>query len=1121
MGMKLDRDNDGPLASSLVVIGSPAEGVDSLLTVIEHLPANFPVPIVIAQRLDPRRPIQLGDVLAARLETPVVVVQDEQLLRPGTIYVGPTGLGIEIARTHDSAVARPVPSSLPSIDRVMSTGARALADQLIAVILHGTGIDGVAGAQAVKAYGGTVVVQSRGTGQFFEATAMGLPATMDIVADLEAIGSLLGDLLAGDHALTTNDESKELSQFLDRIRDQTGIDFSAYKRATIERRLRRRMAAVRTSTFTAYRRFVDRNPEELQHLVSAFLIKVTDFFRDPDLFAYLRERVLPGLLDQARSRDGELRIWSAGCATGEEAYSVAMLVADLLGDDLNRLPVRIFATDVAVDAVDFARRGTYPPSALADVPPELLDRYFVPVDGSYEVGKAVRSLLVFGEHDLGRRAPFPRINLVLCRNVLIYFTPDLQRRVLQRFAFSLKPEGYLVLGKSESVSPLPDFFTFEHTRLKIFRRGTAAAPVLADGPQGLGRPLVINPGAARRPHIRSIAPPAVASSIGPTLAEHAVAILDRLSTGVIVVDRQYDIRAINLAARRMLDIRGAGLGEDLIHLVVPPLSRALRALIDAALRGETDKSVQNISPDITNEHSRDLVISCAPVPTEIAGDSAMMVQIEISDVTEFTVRQNVLEDVRRQLQAELDVQRNRITDASVTVRELGIANDGMAAELGRLRAENEQLQLANEEAQAASEEIETLNEEQQAANEELETLNEELQSTNEELNTSNSELEARTIQLEALALTLEERRRESDEWFRAILEEASDYAIFTTDAANLIDSWTPGAQSVLGWTTDEVIGQPTDITFTAEDREAGIPAKEFETAREQDYASDVRWHVRKDGTEVFIEGSSRARRAADGTFLGMLKIGRDATERFRADQARQEEAERARQELERRVEESTAELRALSRRLLSVQEEERRFLANELHDEIGQVLTGLSLQLGTTSSTDATRLAEARQTVAELTEQVRQLSMDLRPAALDAYGLLPALRWHAERYSTRTGIAVELRQEGVDRRFPDPVEIAAYRVVQEALTNVARHAGVRQATVQLLADAEALTIVVQDSGRGFDAATNTNGSGLGGMRERVSLLGGTISIDAGPGEGVVVTAELPIDQPASAHSDGM
>lgn len=220
----------------------------------------------------------------------------------------------------------------------------------------------------------------------------------------------------------------------------------------------------------------------------------------------------------------------------------------------------------------------------------------------------------------------------------------------------------------------------------------------------------------------------------------------------------------------------------------------------------------------------------------------------------------------------------------------------------------------------------------------------------------------------------------------------------------------------------------------------------------------------------------------------------------------------AREELEARVKAATTEMRSLSRRLLLVQEEERRNLARELHDEIGQVLTGLGFELSTSRTGNKSRLAEAQRIVAELTEQVRQLSMDLRPAALDTYGLLPALLWHVERYQKRTGITVDLRQEGVDRRFTAPVEIAAYRIVQEALTNVARHAGVDHVQVQLFADATMLTVAIRENGLGFNPESPAPG-GLSGMRERAALTGGTLTIDTAPGQGVVVTAELPINDP--------
>ncbi len=352
--------------------------------------------------------------------------------------------------------------------------------------------------------------------------------------------------------------------------------------------------------------------------------------------------------------------------------------------------------------------------------------------------------------------------------------------------------------------------------------------------------------------------------------------------------------------------------------------------------------------------------------------------------------------------------------------------------------------------------------------------------------------------------------RASEERVRAIVEEATDYAIFTTDPSREIEDWFPGAEAVFGWTVEEAIGMAFDHTFTPEDRAAGVPEVEFERAYQEGWAPDVRWHLHKDGSRVFIEGATRARFDLKGVFNGVIKIGRDATEERLAEQRRIEHEQRIRRSLRREIAAATAELRALSHRLLLVQEEERRSLARELHDEIGQALTGLGLTLSTAAQQDG-QLAEAQRIVAELTEQVRQLSMDLRPAALDTYGLMPALRSHIERYEKRTGITIDLRVEGVERRFTPLLETTAYRIVQEALTNLARHADVPEAVVQLIADEQVLMVSIQDQGPGFDPAVVQEGSGLTSMRERAELLGGLLDVDTAPGAGVRITAELPLD----------
>ena len=594
--------------NQLVVIGASAGGVQALLTLIERLPANFPAPIVIAQHLDPRHSSQLNELLTSHSTLPVRTVTGQETLHPGTVYVVPADRDVEITDHQVGIIPATSSRAKPSVDLLLASAAHLYREGLFAVILTGTGVDGAAGAQAVKAYGGTVVIENPATARFPGMPGAVPAATVDIVADLEAIAPLLSELLAGTSGQPTGD-GDELPSFLERIREKTGLDFSSYKRATVLRRLQRRMAAVGVETLSDYRRYIERHPDEAGQLAASFLIKVTEFFRDPDLFETLRDQVLPKLIADAQER-GDLRIWSAGCATGEEAYSLAMLLIDLLGDEADRLQVRIFATDLAADALDLARRGIYPETALRGITPDLIDRHFTHIDGVYQVHRRVRELIVFGEHDLGHRAPFPRIDLALCRNVLIYFTAELQRRALQRFAFALRPGGYLVLGKAETVSPLPEFFALEQPHLKLFRRIGANAPIpegdrLGDMAFDLGR-------WSPRRSTRGLAPARteITRELPPTPLAHSL--LAELSVGVLTVDRDYNIRTINGAARTLLGLHGANIGADLIHALNPALATPLRTAIDAALRGDTSAETYSAPRDVIDGVNRDLRVTCSP-----------------------------------------------------------------------------------------------------------------------------------------------------------------------------------------------------------------------------------------------------------------------------------------------------------------------------------------------------------------------------------------------------------------------------------------------------------------------------------------------------------------------------
>jgi two-component system CheB/CheR fusion protein len=738
--------------SHVVVVGSSAGGIESLSTMLDQLPRAFPAAVVIAQHISPTRESALMQILARHCELPVANIEGTVDLAPGTVYVVPQNRHVEIT-DHQVRVHQDGKGPLPSIDLLFSSAARAFGETVIAVVLSGTGSDGAAGARDVKYAGGTVVIQDPDTAAYPGMPLSLAPSIVDIMANPERIGGLLNDLVTGAHIVPAPSQDSQLRLFLEELREQSGIDFSSYKQATIERRLQRRMIATGASSAGDYIRYVREHPEERRRLIGNFLIKVTEFFRDPELFTYLREQVLPELARRAAERDSELRLWSAGCATGEEAYSLAMTVRDALAGEWQDVRVKIFATDLDEQAVSFARRGIYPARALSELPPDLRDRHFGRIGDDFEVRKELRGMIVFGEHDLAQRAPFPRIDLILCRNVLIYFTPALQRRALQLFAFSLQTGGYLVLGKSETVSPLAEYFTADHARLKVFRRVGERAMV---APVGIRDATPGGVSSESAPRLRSQSAPSILASLGRgparDLAQSRAGslrgerLLLEIPVGIAIVNQQYDVQHINTEARRLFGIHTSALNEDLIHQIRHFDALALRDAVDAAGRSHELTQVVLTTLDAPDDARRSIEVTCRPIPESGDLDEQYLV-LAIADVTD-----------RERLRSQLAGARTVLERLTRANEEVIAANQQLTQTVSRLRAENDDLLVAAEEIQAATEEVETLNEELQASNEELETLNEELQATVEELNTTNDDLQNRTLELQEKAIESETLR---------------------------------------------------------------------------------------------------------------------------------------------------------------------------------------------------------------------------------------------------------------------------------------------------------------------------------------------------------------------------
>ncbi|MDQ5852481.1 MAG: PAS domain-containing protein, partial [Chloroflexota bacterium] len=675
--MAADQDTNAPL-NDLVVIGSSAGGIEALSILVSSLRPDFPAPIVLAQHLDPSRPSGLKDILQRRTSLAVEVVTSPTRLEPGKIYVVPSNRHVTISDSHvelqEDHQARP----RPSVDLLLSTAAAALGERLTAVILTGSGSDGAMGAVDVKRAGGTVIVQNPQTARYPSMPGALPPTLIDFQTDIENLGTLLHDLLAGVRLSQAGERAADaLKDILGQVGRQANIDFRPYKTGTILRRIGRRMAVTRSPSTRDYAQYLQTHPEEITELVKAFLINVTQFFRDPDAFAYLKSDLLPELIAQARPRDRVLRFWSAGCASGEEPYSLAMVLADLLGAELPEWNIRIFATDLDEAAVTFARRGVYPTNMLEGVPDEYQGRFLERVDSGFRIAKALREMVTFGHQDLSRSAPFPRINLILCRNLLIYFTPQLQDYVLNQFAFSICPtRGYLFLGKAETMRPGVTHYELLSKQWKIYRCVRDAPPVSR---RQAFPALARAPGPIRdRPSRQSAKQvEAVPGSTGD-LRHLNESLLRFLPVGVVVIDRAYRLVMANAPARRDLGLRDVAVEQqDFLHAARGIPYEEVRAAIDTVFRERSLVTLPEVALDLTRGgNGRFLSLSIMPVqPGAGAPDLAT---ISVSDITEQV-------ETRRQLEAA------RAEQAQL-VHDLGTANR-------RLNDLNKELIDANEELQ--------------------------------------------------------------------------------------------------------------------------------------------------------------------------------------------------------------------------------------------------------------------------------------------------------------------------------------------------------------------------------------------------------------------------------------
>jgi two-component system CheB/CheR fusion protein len=710
----------------VVGIGASAGGLTPLTEFFGHMPAGSGLAFVVIQHLSPHGQSLLPDLLARHTTMEVRAAEEGMRIAPDAVYVIPPAQDLVLrgGLLHLQERHGPGDLHLP-IDIFFRSLAEESGVASVGIILSGAGADGSLGLRAIKEHGGLAMAQAPDTA---EQTSMPHHAIETGVVDYVLPPADMPDVLLNYAAhlqagellprVASDSEARALKTILAVLRARTGHDFSLYRQSSILRRVQRRMLLCRIEELSEYARYLHRNPDESQILIRELLIGVTEFFRDPEAFEAVREKVLPDLLGTGnRAHDDPLRVWVPACATGEEAYSLAILIREYLDETKQQVPVQIFATDIDDRAVEKARRGIYAVNVATQVSRECLERFFVPVDRDYQVVEGVRKMVVFASQSVTKDPPFSRIDLVSCRNFLIYLEPELQRAVMAVFAYALKPGGYLLLGTSETSALSTPYFEAVDRKWRIYHRLEGRAEL---GAMALlsasGRVTLDLPGEAAVPR----------QGVSHQVVERFL--LENHLPPCLVVDREGQVVFLYGRLGRYLEPAGGHAGA---WHVVRLMREALRMPLITAIRRAASEGAPVYLQDVRFElegHTESIDVSVLPLDHVIALKGLLLVILkEPRPAPDALPPATGAEAGSRQREVELE-------------RELQAAREYLQSTVEELQSAYEEARSNNEELQSANEELVTAQEEAQSVNEELATLNSQLRTKLDELHVVNNDL---------------------------------------------------------------------------------------------------------------------------------------------------------------------------------------------------------------------------------------------------------------------------------------------------------------------------------------------------------------------------------------------
>ena len=756
----------------VIGIGASAGGLRALEDFFDHLPHDGGAAYVVVQHLSPDFKSLMKELLEQRTKMSIRRVTDGMKIEPDTVFLIPPGQNLVLsgdvlrltAQNRDSHRQPHFP-----IDLFFQSLAKECQEKAMGIVLSGTGSDGTRGIQSIAEMGGIVMVQSPDTAEFDGMPLSAIATSLaDLILPADELAKTTHQLVTSPNQraeLHQNATSKtQIQRIIAILERYENIDFTHYKPTTIKRRINRRCMIAGYPKLEDYIQYLEHSPAERGHLRNDMLITVTHFFRDPSAWHYIKTQVLPQIVNKAQASSKSIRIWVTACATGEEAYSIAILLKELLGSNPEGVEVKIFATDIDPIALAKASSGVFPEATLRNLSNEQVERFFTPKDGNFEVTKALREMIIFANHNLTKDAGFTQIDLASCRNVLIYMQPDLQQQVLRSLHFSLKKDSYLFLGESENLGELQQEFTTKQQTWKIYQK-------LRD----IRLPLLNNhllQAKANRIRLQANLPAPKTPKFDPLLADAFKAMLRGRQATCFLVDRDNTLLHLCGDTLQLLRLSDGKASQDVLRLLPPSLQLPLNTALHRARNQEG-------------------VVRYSRCPVEDSDYKINSVSMEVSQ--------------QRSTQAGLFlmviIEAEKNIEPSTFIEKKFTADEDTAQYIVQLQQE---LQTNRENLQATVEELETTNEEQQATNEELIASNEELQSTNEELHSVNEELYTVNAEYQSKIMELTELNNDLDNLLKNI-----EIGVIYLDDQLQIRKFTPSATLAFNLVNAD-IGRPLE-----------------------------------------------------------------------------------------------------------------------------------------------------------------------------------------------------------------------------------------------------------------------------------------------------------------------